>query len=101
MKPINIETLLSHNIGISNSYYRPNENELLEDYLKNVDSLIINDNKLALQKQLAELTEKSKHENFIIKGKLSDNNSHFELRSRNHLNRTGDLLDLFFLSSQP
>jgi hypothetical protein len=34
MKPINIEKLLSHSIGISNSYYRPTENELLEDYLK-------------------------------------------------------------------
>jgi hypothetical protein len=34
MKPINIEKLLSHSIGISNSYYRPTGNELLEDYLK-------------------------------------------------------------------
>src|SRR4051812_3010651 len=34
MKPINIEKLLSHSIGIRNSYYRPTENELLEDYLK-------------------------------------------------------------------
>ena len=41
MKPINIEKLLSHSIGISNSYYRPTENELLEDYLKVADLLII------------------------------------------------------------
>ena len=26
MKPINIEKLLSHSIGISNSYYRPTDN---------------------------------------------------------------------------
>jgi hypothetical protein len=43
MKPINIETLLSHNIGISDSYYHPIENELLEDYLKSIDMLTIND----------------------------------------------------------
>jgi integrase len=31
MKPINVEKLISHSIGISNSYYRPTENEILED----------------------------------------------------------------------
>src|SRR5438093_1087404 len=79
MKPINIETLLSHNIGISNSYYRPTENELLEDYLKSVDMLTINDDKLTLQKQVAELTEKSEQENYIIKGKLSDKEKEIEV----------------------
>jgi phosphoketolase len=72
MKPINVETLLSHSVGINNSYYRPTENELLEDYLKSVDMLTINDDKLILQKQVEELTEKSKQENYIIKWKLSD-----------------------------
>jgi hypothetical protein len=32
---------------------------MLEDYLKAVDFLTINDDKLTLQKQVAELTEKS------------------------------------------
>jgi integrase len=45
MKPINIEKLLAHSIGISNSYYRPTENELLEDYLKAVKNLTISENK--------------------------------------------------------
>jgi hypothetical protein len=79
MKPVNIETLLSHSIGISNSYYRPTENEILEDYLKSVDMLTINDDKLTLQKQVAELTEKSKEENYIIKGKLSDKEKEIQL----------------------
>jgi len=57
MKPINIEKLLSHSIGISNSYYRPTEKELLEDYLKVVDLLSI-DKKNKLQKQLNEYAEK-------------------------------------------
>lgn len=41
MKPINVETLMGHRPGISDSYYRPTESELLEDYLKVVDHLTI------------------------------------------------------------
>jgi hypothetical protein len=43
MKPLNIETLLSHSTGISDSYYRPTENELLEDYLNVTQSLSVTD----------------------------------------------------------
>jgi CubicO group peptidase (beta-lactamase class C family) len=72
MKPINIEKLMNHSTGISDSYYRATENELLEDYLMAVEMLLIHDDKLTLQKQVEELTEKSKEENYIIKGKISD-----------------------------
>lgn len=41
MKPINIEVRMGHSTGISDSYYRATENELLEDYLKAVDFLTI------------------------------------------------------------
>ena len=41
MKPINIEKMMNYSIGISNSYYRATENDLLEDYLKVVDFLTI------------------------------------------------------------
>jgi hypothetical protein len=41
MKPINVEILLSHSVGISSSYYRPTETELLEDYLKVSNLLVI------------------------------------------------------------
>jgi len=37
-----------------------------------VEMLLIHDDKLTLQKQVEELTEKSKEENYIIKGKISD-----------------------------
>jgi integrase len=43
MKPINVEILLSHSTGISDSYYRPIENELLEDYLCVIGQLGINE----------------------------------------------------------
>jgi hypothetical protein len=41
MRPVNVEILMGHSIGISDSYYRPTEKDLLEDYLKAVDSLSI------------------------------------------------------------
>ncbi len=52
MKPINIEKLIGHSIGISDSYYRATEHELLEDYLKAIDFLTISsENKLVLENQ--------------------------------------------------
>jgi hypothetical protein len=64
MKPINIEKLMNHSTGISDSYYRATEQEILEDYFKAVDMLCINDDKATLQKQVTELSEKSKQENY-------------------------------------
>jgi hypothetical protein len=51
MKPANIELLIGHTIGISSSYYKPTENQLLEDYLKAVDSLTIS-KEYRLEKQV-------------------------------------------------
>lgn len=80
MKPINVELTMGHALGLSESYYKPTEKEVLEDYLKAVDLLTINDNnKLTLQKQeVVELTEKNKEENYIIKGKLAEKEKDFE-----------------------
>lgn len=71
MKPINIELLLSHNIGISNSYYRPTENELLQDYLKATNHLTF-DKKELLQKELSDFEQKHELESFIMKARLHD-----------------------------
>lgn len=43
MKPINVEWLMGHSTGISDSYYRPTEQELLEDYLKAISLLQISE----------------------------------------------------------
>jgi integrase len=74
MKPINVEVTMGHNLGlgVSACYYKPTDREVLEDYLKAVDLLTINGDKLILQKQLTELKEKSKEENYIIKGKFDE-----------------------------
>jgi integrase len=72
MKPINIELTMGHDIGVSASYYKPTEREVLEDYLKAIDLLTINSDKVILQKQVLELKEKSKDSEYIIKAKLQE-----------------------------
>jgi hypothetical protein len=79
MLPLHVEMLLGHDTGLSMSYYRPSSKTLLEDYLKAVDLLTINADRTILQKRVAELTERSKEENCVIKGKLSEKDE--EIRS--------------------
>jgi hypothetical protein len=71
MKPINIEILLSHSVGISSSYYRPTENDLLNNYLKVVDYLSI-DRKNKLKQELNSYKEKNNEESHSIKIKLQE-----------------------------
>jgi hypothetical protein len=52
MKPLNIETLLSHSCGISDSYYRPTETELFDDYVKVVQSLTFSGTPVDARNQL-------------------------------------------------
>jgi len=72
MKPINVEITMGHDIGLSGAYYRPTEREVMQDYLKAVDLLTITNNKLKLEKELKELTVKSREIEYAIKGKLQE-----------------------------
>jgi hypothetical protein len=63
MRPINVEMPMGHSTGISDSYYRPNERELLEDYLKAIPELTIlpeNQQHLQITKQEARISELEK-----------------------------------------
>jgi hypothetical protein len=71
MKSINIEILMGHSIGISDSYYRITESELLEEYLKVMNFLTIQKEN-QLQTQLKLIEEKDKENTFLIKGKLKE-----------------------------
>ena len=71
MKPINIEKLMGHSTGISDSYYRATENEILSDYLIAVDSLTINEENRLAQK-IEELNEKNDVNQYIITSKLME-----------------------------
>ena len=85
MKPINIENLMGHSTGISESYYRPTENDLLQDYLKCVDALSVDDEK-TLQKKVDDLANKSKDE-FMINAKLLEKEKEIQqLRQRDSMN---------------
>jgi len=65
MKPINVEITMGHNIGISKSYYKPTEKELLEDYLNAIDLLTINEEH-KLKKQVKELAKKNNEKEFML-----------------------------------
>ena len=45
MKSINVKILMGHSIGVEDSYYRPQEKDISEDYKKAISSLIISSNK--------------------------------------------------------
>lgn len=72
MKPINVEITMGHDLGVSESYWRPTEQEVLEDYVKAVPLLTINGDNLVLQKQVEELSEKTNNNDYIIKAKLQE-----------------------------
>src|SRR5215217_8401870 len=69
MKPINIEKLMGHSVGISDSYYRATENELLEDYLKAISLLTIS-TEHRLSKQMDDIIQQSRDNDSSIKSKL-------------------------------
>jgi integrase len=69
MRAINVEKTMGHDIGISESYYKPTEKEVAEDYLKAVDLLTINANTAILQKQAARMSEQSEREKSTMEEK--------------------------------
>ena len=71
MKPINVEILLCHSVGISSSYYRPTETDLLEDYLKIVDLLTF-DKREKMKQELQNSHQKNQEDIYLIKGKLQE-----------------------------
>ena len=79
MRPINVEITMGHNIGLSESYYRPTQQEVLQDYLKAVDILTVGVDKAVLQKQVDRIKQETKDNEYIIKGKLQEKDE--EIRS--------------------
>ncbi len=74
MRSINIEMLMNHSTGVSDSYYRPLESEILQDYLKAVKNLTIledTDNEV-FKKEIDELREKNENDEHFIKSKLQE-----------------------------
>jgi hypothetical protein len=74
MRSINIEMLMNHSTGITDSYYRPQENEVLQDYLKAVKNLTIleNTSNEVFKKEIDELREKNENNEHIIQSRLQE-----------------------------
>jgi len=73
MKHIAKEILMGHKReqGLDRHYYRPTSDKLLNEYLKVVEDLTINDEN-RLSKQVQELKEKNQDSEYVIKGKLQE-----------------------------
>jgi integrase len=87
VKPIITELLMGHSVGISDSYYRPTDNDLLEEYMKKaVDALTIsNENRLKTQVEL--LVSSSRETQHMINTKLAEKERELQLlRQRDELN---------------
>ena len=52
MRSINVKVLMGHSIGVEDSYYRPQERDISEDYKKAIPSLTISENREAIQAKL-------------------------------------------------
>jgi hypothetical protein len=67
----------------SSSYYKPTEKEILEDYLKAIDLLSINNNQKIFEKEIIELKEKSQDNEYIIKAKLHEKDEEIKELKKN------------------
>jgi hypothetical protein len=82
MKPINVEITMGHNIGISASYYKPTEREVLEDYLKAILLLTVTTDKSKLEARVIDLTQRSKDTDYVIKAKLLEKDDEIQEMKR-------------------
>jgi integrase len=69
VNPLMKEMILGHRTGLDDNYFRPQPEEVLDEYLKAVNLLTINDEN-RLRTQVEELSAKTKDDDFIIKTRL-------------------------------
>lgn len=72
MKSLNVEVLLNHSTGVSDSYYRPREDEILIDYLNAVEFLTIDDNNEKIHLEINELRKQNENSEYLVKSKLEE-----------------------------
>ena len=69
VQAIKIEALMGHKKGIQSSYFRPTDDELLEEYVKAVDNLTINEEH-RLKIKVEELTARNESNEYVINSRL-------------------------------
>jgi len=97
MKPINVEIIMGHSIGVSSSYYKPKESEVLQDYLHATDLLTISNDGIVLKKQVEELEQKSNNNEYMIRGKMQERDEEIEALS-NHVNSLQSMMEKLIAS---
>jgi uncharacterized small protein (DUF1192 family) len=92
MKSINIEVLMGHSIGISDSYYRIPEKDLLEDYLKAIDLLTISESNILLER----LTGLSEDTSKAFEEELQKRNTEIQAQDQLQTDAIANLADQIF-----
>ena len=87
MKSINIEILMGHSIGISDSYYKITQDDLLTEYLKASDYLMVS-NENQLQKQYDKIQLQNQNDIKLVEGKLFEKENEIEVLNRNDQNKS-------------
>jgi hypothetical protein len=87
MKSINIEILMGHSIGISDSYYKITQDDLLTEYLKASDYLLVsNENQIHKQYDMIQL--QNQNDIKLVEGKLFEKEIEIEVLNRNDQNKS-------------
>ena len=95
MKSINIEILMGHSIGISDSYYKITEEELLREYLKALDFLIINSEN-QLQTEVDKIRIQNRKDSKILEEKLNTKDTeirNLHIQDQNNVDAIAALAD--------
>jgi len=87
MKPINIEKLMGYSVGISDSYYRATEKELLDDYLKAVPILTIG-SEHRLQNQIKKIEEETRKNDTNARSQLYEKEQTIAILTEGNLSNT-------------
>lgn len=91
MRPINVEILMGHSTGISDSYYKPKETELLSDYQNAVELLTISQDESSISRKIKDLEQKNANNEYIIKGKIQEKDEEIKFLNENYQNEIKSL----------
>ena len=72
MKELVVSMLMSHDTGITQHYWKPKEEDILLEYRKAIPLLTIDPDEITLNKQIHDLEENNKTNEWVIKGKLQE-----------------------------
>ena len=93
MKSINIEILMGHSIGISDSYYKITQDDLLTEYLKASDYLMIS-NENQIQKQYEEIQLQNQNDIKFVEGELFEKENEIKVLNHNDQNKSDAIASL-------